>query len=219
MATNIGTLMATVGVDTRPLKKGLKDAEQQTKSSTDKMLAHWKSMAVGIVATYAVFKMAKLVKETALAHARFETLGIVMKVVGKNAEYSAAEMDKHDKALRKTGISMIESRQSLARMAMAQLDLTKATQLGRIAQDAAVIGNINSSEAFQRMIYGIQTGNLIVLRRIGINVSFEQSYKAIAKATGRTTASFTEAEKAIIRQNAVIKYGARIAGTYEAAMT
>ena len=218
MATNLGTLMATVGVDTRPLKKGLKDAERHTKESTNKMLSHWKSMAVGIVATYAVFKMAKLIKETALAHARFETLGVVMTVVGKNAGYSADQMKGFSEALQKTGISMIESRQSLARMAMAQLDLTKATQLGRIAQDAAVLGAINSSEAFQRMIYGIQSGNLIVLRRIGIMVNFEKAYKKAAEATGRITTSFTEAEKAIIRQNTVIEFGARIAGTYEAAM-
>lgn len=218
MATNIGTLMATVGVDTRPLKKGLKDAEQQTKASTTKMLSHWKSMAVGIVATYALYKTANLVKETALLAARFETLDIVMKTVGKNAGYSAEQMDQYDLALRKTGISMIESRRTLAMMTQAQLDLSKATELGRIAQDAAVIGNINSSEAFQRMIYGIQTGNLVVLRRIGINVSFEKSYKAVAKATDRTVESFTESEKAMIRQNAVIQYGTRIAGTYEAAM-
>lgn len=218
MATNIGTLMATVGVDTRPLKKGLRDAERQTEASTKKMLGHWKAMATGIVATYAIYKTANLIKETALLAARFETLGIVMETVGKNAGYSAEQMEKYDLALRETGISMVESRQSLARMAMAQLDLNKATELGRIAQDAAVIGNINSSEAFERMIYGIQSGNLVVLKTIGINVSFEQSYKEVADAVGRTTESFSQTEKALIRQNAVLEYGSRIAGTYKAAM-
>jgi hypothetical protein len=219
MATNIGTLMATVGIDTRPLKKGLKDAERQTQTSTKKMLGHWKSMAAGIVATYAIYKTANLIKETALLAARFETLGVVMEVVGKNAGYSAKEMDEFDLALRKTGISMVESRQSLARMAMAQLDLNKATELGRIAQNAAVIGQLNSSEAFERMIYGIQSGNLIVLKTIGINVSFEDSYKKVAEATGRVATSFTQNEKALIRMHAVLEYGPRIMEVYEAAMT
>lgn len=219
MATNIGTLMATIGVDTKPLKKGLKDAERQTQASTKKMLGHWKSMAAGIAVSIGAYKIAGLIKESVLLAARFETLGVVMETVGRNAGYSAEQMERYDLALRETGISMVESRRSLARMAMAQFDLNKATELGRIAQDAAVIGNINSSEAFERMIYGIQSGHLLVLKTIGLNVSFEDSYQKVADAVDRTTASFSPAEKVLIRQNAVLEYGSRIAGTYEAAMT
>ena len=230
MATNIGTLMATVGVDTRPLKRGLKDAERQTQASTkkmaqsweksaDKMLRHWKKVIAGIIVTYATVKTARFIKETVLLAARFETLGVVMETVGKIAGYSAKEMEEFDLALRETGISMVESRRILSTMAVAQLDLKKATELGRAAQHAATMAGLDSSEAFQRMIYGIQSGHLIVLKTIGINVSFENSYKKVAETVDRTVNSFSTAEKATIRMHAVLEDAKKKAGLYEAAMT
>ena len=180
---------------------------------------NWIAASAAIVAAwYAVNKVVGAISGVVLAAARYETLGIVMRVVGNNAGYTGEQMEDLAKALEKTGISMSGSRQALTRMAQAQLDLTKATQLGRVAQDAAVIGNINSTEAFQRLVYGIQSAQVEMLRTIGINVSFENSYQKVAKETGRVATSFSESEKAAIRMNAVLKAGEGIAGTYEAAM-
>jgi len=209
---------ATINKSTKAITDGIKDAEKQTKASTSAMLAHWKSMAAGIALTYGVYKTAALVKDTALLAARFETLGIVMNQVGKIGGYSAKQMDEYDLALRKTGISMIESRQSLTKMVQAHLDLNKATELGRVAQNAAVIANINSSDAFGRMIYGIQSGQTEILRNMGIMVSFDQAYQKAADTLGKTKAELTEAEKSTARMNAVLEKGKDIAGVYEAAM-
>jgi hypothetical protein len=225
MATQAGGVYIDIRAEDNRLQGDLNKASRKIQSSVQSMQSQvtraFKIMSVAATAavTVVAYKTVSLMKDSALLAARFETLGIVMKQVGSNAGYSAKEMDDFDIALRKTGISMIESRNSLTKMAQANLDLTKATQLGRIAQDAAVIGNINSSEAFQRMIYGIQSGQTEVLKSIGINVNFGKSYKDVANATNRTTESFSEAEKAIIRQNVVIEYGTRIAGVYEAAMS
>ena len=171
-----------------------------------------------LAAAYGVLQMAQYVKDATMLAARYETLGVVMRVVGNNAGYTGAQMEAYTKSLEKAGISMIEARQTLTRMVQANLDLAKSSQLARVAQDAAVIGNINSSEAFQRMVYGIQSGQVEILRTIGINVNFENSYQAVAKATGRVTAQLSEAEKSQIRMNAVMDAGKMIAGTYEAAM-
>jgi hypothetical protein len=141
-----------------------------------------------------------------------------MNVTGKNAGYSAWEMGQFEKQLRKTGIAMIESRETLSRMAQAQLDLTKTSQLARVAQDAAVIGGINSSAAFERMVHGIQSGQVETLRTIGINVNFEESYKKLAKELGTTANNLDETQKATARMNGVIEYGTKIAGAYELSM-
>jgi len=209
---------AVINKSTQAIKDGIKDAEKQTKTSTNAMLAHWKSMAAGIALTYGVYKTAALVKDTALLAARFETLGIVMNQVGKIGGYSAEQMNEYDLALRKTGISMIESRSNLTKMVQAHLDLNKATELGRVAQNAAVIADINSSEAFARMIHGIQSGNTMILRNMGIMVSFDQAYQKYADTLGKTTGELTEAEKSTARMNAVLEKGKDIAGVYEAAM-
>ena len=205
----------------KAVSKSMKQGQKHTKlfnKELQKTSALFKSAIATAGTFFGVYAAGKLVKDVALAAARFETLGVVMKVVGNNAGWTGEQMENFSKGLEKTGISMSGSRQALTRMTQAQLDLTKSSELARIAQDAAVIGNINSTEAFNQMVYGIQSANVRVLRTIGINVSFEQSYQKVAAQLGRTSASFTETEKAAIRMQAVLEAGPRIAGSYEAAM-
>ena len=150
--------------------------------------------------------------------AKYETLGVVVQQVGKVSGYSAVEIDKNVSALRRMGIAGIEARQTMTQLLQAQVDITKTPALARIAQDAAVIGGTNSSEAFERLVHGIQSAQTDVLRTIGISVNFEQAYDKMAKQVGKTTAELTEQEKTQARVNAVMEAGQRIAGAYEAAM-
>ena len=219
-------------VDSRELKKGKADLEtfgnQGKKTSADiqkgsagvtKGFGAMASAIKTVVAAYATLKLASYVKESAMLAARYETLGIVLSVVGENAGYTADQMEAVAKSLQKSGISMIESRSVLTKMVQAQIDLNDATKLARIAQDAAVIGNINSSEAFDRMIHGIQAGMPLILRNIGIQVDFEEGYKRTAKALNTTTDALNAQQKMQSRVDTVMLQGAKIAGTYEAAMT
>ena len=187
-------------------------------ASANRSFGQMATAVKALAAAYGVLQMAQYVKDATMLAARYETFGVVMRVVGNNAGYSGAQMEAFARGLEKTGISMVEARQSLTRMVQANLDLAQSSKLARVAQDAAVIGNINSSEAFQRMVYGIQSGQVEILRTIGINVNFENSYQKVAKATGRVTTQLSEAEKSQIRMNAVMDAGKMIAGTYEAAM-
>jgi len=219
-------------VDSRELKKGKADLEtfgnQGKKTSADiqkgsagvtKGFGAMASAIKTVVAAYATLKLASYVKESAMLAARYETLGIVLSVVGENAGYTADQMEAVAKSLQKSGISMIESRSVLTKMVQAQIDLNDATKLARIAQDAAVIGNINSSEAFDRMIHGIQAGMPLILRNIGIQVDFEEGYKRTAKALNTTTDALNAQQMMQSRADTVMLQGAKIAGTYEAAMT
>ena len=181
-------------------------------------IQHLTTMFVGLTSVYLGFRALILLKDITLAAARYETLGVAVGVIGNNAGYASQQMAKFQQGLEQAGISMSGARQALTRMAQAHLDLSKSAQLARVAQDTAVIGAMNSTEAFNQLVYGIQSANVRILRTIGINVSFKDSYEKIAKQLGRTATSFSQSEKAGIRLNAVLSAGKRIAGTYEGAM-
>jgi hypothetical protein len=171
-----------------------------------------------LAAAYATLKVGEYIKESALMAARYETLGVVVQVVGRNAGYTKTQMDTATDAIARQGITMIESRESATKLVQAHVDLKNATVLARIAQDAAVIGHLNSSEAFDRLVNGISRGNVLILRNIGINVNLQTAYRQMADELGKTTKELSENERVQARLNAVIDRGSDIAGTYEAAM-
>ncbi|MDD5385346.1 MAG: hypothetical protein PHG89_10765 [Gallionella sp.] len=217
-----------IQVDTRQLNEGVNaldklasksnSAETATKSLTS--ATQLLSSAIKVAAEgFAAYKLGSLIQESTMLAARFETMGVVMKVAGNNAGYTAAEMEKYSKALQSSGISMLQSRDALTQLATANIDLAKASQIGRAAQDLAVVGNINSNEAMQRMIYGIKSGQIEVLRTIGLNVNFENGYKSLAASLGKTEAALTTQEKTMSRTNEVLKEATKYNGIYEDSMT
>ena len=181
-------------------------------------LGSLKELALQAASGLALLKLAELAKDAVLLSARYETLGVVMSVIGKNSGYVATQMTEFQAALQKTGISAVEARQGLALMGQAQIDFSNSEKLARIAQNAAVVGNINSSEAFNRMITGMATGQSIMLHHLGLMTNFEAAYINAAHAAGKTAADLTTTEKAAIRVNEVIRAGVGISGAYEAAM-
>jgi hypothetical protein len=135
-----------------------------TTSMLTNLKRHWIAAAAAIAtAWYTVGAAVRRVSDIVMAAAKYETLGASLRVVGANAGYTSEQMKKFEAGLVKSGISLSGTRLALTRMNQAQLDLSKATLLARGAQDAARIGMINSTEAFNRMVYGIQSANVRVL--------------------------------------------------------
>lgn len=205
------------------------DTSRRTKTATEQMTSDWTRMATAFTAgnlmakgieqaVELMMKLKEYIADAARYAARVETLGISMLVVGNNAGYSSQQMDQYEKSVKAMGITTEASRESLVKMAASEIDLSKASQLARVAQDAAVVGNINSSEAFSRMVQGIRSGEVEILRNIGISVQFEQGYKKAASQMGKTTEQLTEHEKVVSRTNQVLAEGTKMQGIYEAAM-
>ena len=197
---------------------GIKDVENavgSADSSFKKLVGTLASVTAGYLT---LDKASRLVADSTSLAARVETMGVVVDVVGRNAGHSAGEMRGYTEAVQKMGITTSASQDAVTRMTQANMDLTNASRLARIAQDAAVIGNVNSSEALERMVFGIQSAQTEVLRTIGINVSFEQSYARMAEKLGKSTSALTEQEKAHARMNSVLETGRNISGAYSAAM-
>jgi len=177
-----------------------------------------KNMAGMLAAAFAVDKMVDFAKESILLAARVETLGVVLGVVGENAGYSRGEMSTYVDSVKKMGITTEAAHDAVIKIAQAQINVADSSKLARIAQDAAVIGNINSSEAFTRMINGIRSGGVEILETIGLNVNFEQGYVRMAQTLGKHRDALVEKDKAQARANVVMEAGIGISGAYEASM-
>lgn len=220
--------MLGIGVDSTGLKqggqaldefarkgKGAEDAANRAGKAADFLTRMYKDLAKALAA----YKVLDLIKESAMLAARFETMGVVMGVAGNNAGYTRKEMFELEKQLTKTGISMIKAREVLTSLATANIDLSKASRLARAAQDLAVVANVNSSDAMARMVHGIKSGETEVLKTLGLNVSFENSYKKLAAQLGVNKDALTEQQKVMARTNAVLDESTKYAGIYEESMT
>lgn len=205
--------MARVSKATQELNKqsqiAAKRQQQLTKMATRAGLA---------LTAFAVAGGAALFSATRLA-ARVETLGVVTRQLGKNAGFSAEQITRFEKSVKAQGITLRSTRESMALMMQSQVDLTHATDLARMAQDAAVIANVNSSEAFRRLVFVITSGNTRMARTLGLQVSFQNAYKRTAEELGIATDALTRQQKVQARTNEVLRAGTTIVGTYSAAMT
>lgn len=224
--------MIGLGVESSqvPVAKGRLDdlahAGRNAESATASFMGAWGRLTASFAAGQALYatvlntvrSVINIFGEAAQMAARYETLGIVMNRVGANAGYNSNQLGALQKELEKTGIAALESRETLTRLVQAHIDLRNASQLARIAQDAAVIANTNSSDAFMRLVYGIQSGQTEILRSIGINVNFSQSYEKMAQSLNKGVKELSEMEKTQARANAVIARGSDIAGVYSDAM-
>lgn len=151
--------------------------------------------------------------------AKYEMLGATMTIMANNTGRYRAEFDEIQASVEKTGISMLRARQSIQIMAAAQLDMSKTSELARVAQDGATLAGINSSEAFQKLVQGITTGEARIIRHMGIMVNFKTALDKYAHATNQNVMALSEEEKMRVRLKAVLDEGSKRLGVYEAAMT
>lgn len=180
-------------------------------------------LGIGIGFTMAAAYLAtvrEIIKESTIYAARTETLALVTeqmaRVNGLNTEAVEAEVQ----AVRRLNITTQEAHSTIQKMMFAQLDVAKATNLARTAQDAAILANVNSSEALDRIILGIVTGQTRILHNMGLQVSMVNVMRQIRteKRAAGEKGEPTELEKRQAMLNKVLLEGAKIMGTYERAM-
>ena len=153
-----------------------------------------------------------------MAAARVQELDVAIQAVGKSTGLGADVMQKTALAIKSMGIEMNAAQKSTLLFAQNNLDLAKASEMARVAQDLAVLTAKNSTEEFNALTYAVMTGNAVMMRTAGINGSNEKAYAKMAATLGVTTKQLTEAQKTQARMNMVLEEGAKVAGTYEAAM-
>jgi hypothetical protein len=203
----------TVGARNAPLPR----ATQAISGTTKALLGLGGALAV-VASAFTALRLFSFTREATELAARVENLGTVLDNVGRIAGRNAAQIQNVENSVKALGITTRAARQSLTQLAQANLDLRKATDLTRIAQDAAVIAGVDSSEAFNRLVVSIQRNDVRLLRNLGIVINLNSVYNKFAQQTGRTAASLTAFEKRQLLLNEVLERGTLIQGTYEASL-
>lgn len=221
-AANALDKMSVAADKTDSAVKKAESSMQSTSSASARLnrdITDLVSAAQAAAAAFAAWRITKLGEDALLAAARFQTLGVVMEVAGRNAGYTADQMHTFERDLNANGIAMKESRETLTRLAAAHVNLADSAKLARAAQDLAVAGDVNSSEAFARMTQGIQKAETEIMRSLGLNIQWEQGYQKLARSVGVATSALSEQQKTQARVNQTLEAAAAYAELYDSAMT
>lgn len=166
----------------------------------------------------AVASFKRIVVASTMLAARANTLKAALNQVASSAGLTNEELEQYEEKMKASGITTIKTREALMKMIQANLDLSQATKLSRIAQNAAVIAGTNSSIAFGRILHAITTLQPEVLRSLGLIINMQAEIKKYADANNVAALSIDANTKQQIFMNATIAAGERITGSYEAAM-
>lgn len=134
-------------------------------------------------------------------------------VNGYNTKQVMGEVD----AIKKLDISTQDAHSTVQKMMFVGLDIAKAPQLARVAQDVAGMSGINPSEALERILRGVTTGYTLSLHRMGIPVSgMEVRRRLIAERRSRGEhGEPSELDKREALLEETLRSGLRAAGTFE----
>ena len=197
----------------------LREASEQTLTFNEYIKQNKAVVAAAATAmvAYAGIVTKGLVAATQYA-ARTEVTNEVLRLIAENAGKSAKQVNQLRDRIKDLGITTQVSNQALIRMMQYELDLSKATQLAAVAQDAAVIAGENSSVTLDQLIYGITTLNTRLLRNRGIMINLNHEYSRYAQQEGKIVGELTVHDRHQATLNAVLREGAKLTGAYERAM-
>lgn len=233
MAYKVASLYAEIGAKLSGLKSGLGQASSQINSFARKAgynlakVTHdfdqlgqqaAQIQGLGYAMAGAAAAGGLLIRSSTMVAARNEELANVLETVGSNLGYTTQVLGSYEDRIKKLGITTQSARQSMLQMIQANLDLEHSTDLARLAQDAAVVGMMDSSEAFQTLITVIQRGDTRMARTMGLAVDFAGAYGEMADQLGVAQTELDTQQKLQARLNEVMEAGATISGAYEAAM-
>ena len=160
----------------------------------------------------------ELIVESTYYAARTQELGVALSAIAKSTGTSTQLLAQQEFAMKQLNITTQDARQTLIRFMQANLDLSKSGALARTAQDLAVVSGVSTSEEINKLIIGIQTLQSRNLRTAGVFLTVDEVLDRLAKTSNRARDSFSTLEKQQAVLNAVLEFGARQTGAYEAAM-
>src|SRR3990167_3664293 len=113
---------------------------------------------------------------------RVYELHLVAQLLGQRAGQTEQEIDAQTESIKKLGIRTDVALTLQAQSARSSLNSAQATDIARVAQDAAVLTMSDSSETLDRLMWGILTYNQRIIRTAGLNVDMSNAFERFAEA-------------------------------------
>lgn len=210
---------ARLSAETSQFQKGFEQARKTTEEfvATSNRL-RGAMVGIGVVAGALGAGIIAFSSRALRAAAQVEELDIALQAVGASSGIGYKNLKETSDAMRTLGINAAVAQRTTLKLAQANIDMTKAADLARVAQDLSVVSNIKAEDALERVALAVTTGRTQILRTVGITLGGTQAYDAYAASIGKTASKLTQAERQQAVINAVLKQGARAAGAYAAAM-
>lgn len=165
------------------------------------------------------FAAIKLGKQAFDSAGRVSELKVAIDAIGKATGVGGDKINEAAKKIRDNGIEMAAAQKIAITYAQNNLDLGRAADVARVAQDLAVISQRNSTDTAELLTRAIQTGNSQLLKSAGISRMAGEAYDIYAKKLGKSSTSLTATERQTAVMNLIMEEGSRVAGIYVAAMT
>jgi len=212
-------MRARVSADTAQFTRGMQQASQAA-DGFSKTTGRLNSAMVGLGVASAAVSGAVIAFgiKSFNAAARVDELVYAMDAVGKSTGIGGQKLADEADEVKGMGIEMEIAQKSVLKFAQNNLELSKASDLARIAQDLAIISGENSTDTFNKLTHAVITGRSEVLKSVGIQENAGQMYAKFAKSIGKTTKQLSYQEKQQAVLAGVMAEGSKVFGTYEAAM-
>ena len=146
--------------------------------------------------------------------AHTDKMALSLNSLAKAHGISTEAANKAVQSVKSVGFETQDAIHTIDRLIVADIGLSKAQGLAKIAKDAAAIENISAPEALEKILQSIEFGNARALRSAGLRVDFARDLQIRELQLGRT---LTDNEQVQVRYNAVMKAAANIQGAGAAA--
>src|ERR1035437_8725329 len=146
--------------------------------------------------------------------AHTDKMALSMESLAKAHKVSSESANKAVLAVKAVGFETQDAIHTVDRLIVANLSLSKAEGLAKVAKDAAAIENIAAPEALEKILQSIEFGNARALRSAGLRVDFTRDLQIKELELNRT---LTDNEVVQLRYNAVMEAAANIHGAAAAA--
>ena len=212
-------MRARVSADTAQFTRGMQQASQAVEgfSKTTGRL-NGAMVGIGVASAAAASAIIAFGIKSFNAAARVDELVYAMDAVGKSTGMGGQVLADEALEVKNMGIEMEIAQKSVLKFAQNNLELGRASDLARIAQDLAIISGENSTDTFNKLTHAVITGRSEVLKSVGIQENAGQMYERFAKSIGKTTKQLTYQQRQQAVLEGVTREGAKVFGTYEAAM-